>query len=442
MSFLSDYLLATSNNESPPTYHRWCGLSALAAIAGRRFWFKLGPFTYRPNFYTILVGDPGVKKSAAMDVAKELVRKVGKIPMAASSTTKESIAMEMGNDKFTGKKFFGNPVTGMMEEYNQLAIFATEFTTFLGVNPVGMLDFLTAIYTEQVYDERYKNKGSTYFVGPFITMLACMTPETVKGYLKLNILTGGFSRRTMFVWGTRGKPNPWPGNTPEQQAALERCVAFGKDVQTLAGEFVLSDDGAAWYENWYIKNGNALPDRKPNLQNYFSTKHEFLFKTAMLVALSERQGNSFDNQINAKMLQFLDDKFFAPVEASLDRVFEGAGINPNAAAAAQVCRMLEALDKPMPKKQIEAIFFDQVTSLNELRDTLTHLVAVGRLALRTITANGVFLGEIIGTPAALIRCSDVDAAVILRAVPLQPPKDMDRSHEEDQSGPSKQAASD
>lgn len=434
MSFLSDYLLATSNNESPPTYHRWCALSALAAIAGGRFWFRLGPFTYRPNFYTILVGDPGVKKSAAMDVAKDLIRKVGKIPMAASSTTSQAIAMEMGHEKFAGKKFFQNPNTGLTEEYNQLAIFATEFTTFLGVNPEGMLDFLTSIFTEKVYDERYKNKGSTFFAGPFITMLACMTPETVKGYLKLNILTGGFSRRTMFVYGTRGKPNPWPGNTPEQQAALERCVTFGKDVQTLAGEFFLSKDGAEWYEDWYLKNGESLPDKKPNVQNYFSTKHEFLFKTAMLVALSETEG-SLNNQITAANLQFLNDRFFVPVEETLERVFEGAGINPNAAAAAQVCRMLEAIDKPMPIKHILAIFFDQVTSLNELKDTLTHLCSVGRLTQRDILVNNEFRGTIIGTPGSMLRCSDVDAAAILLAAPPQPLKDKGPTGEESQPRP-------
>lgn len=410
MSFISDYLLATDKNESPPTYHRWCCLSALSVLAGRRFWFRLGPFTYYPNFYTVLVGDPGVKKSAALDVAKNLIRKVGKIPMAAASTTKEQIAMEMGHEKFIGKKFFANPTTGLVEEYNQIAVFATEFTTFLGVNPTAMLDFLTTIYTEGVYDERYKNKGSTFFVGPFVTMLACMTPETVKGYLKLNILTGGFSRRTMFVYGTRGAPNPWPGNTPEQQAALQRCIDFGKDIQSLCGEFVLSEDGATWYEDWYIKNANALMDRRPNLQNYFSTKHEFLFKTAMLVALSERQ----TKEITGDDLEFLNKRFFEPVEEVLERVFEGAGINPNAGAAAQVCRMLEALDKPMARKEVEAMFFDQATSLTELRETLDHLCAVGRLALTKVTMNGQYQGEIIGTCGSIQRCTKEEALKILR----------------------------
>ncbi len=410
MSFISDYLLATSNNESPIGYHKWCCLSTLSVLAGRRFWVKLGPFTYYPNFYTVLVGDPGVKKSAAMDVGKEVVRKVGGIPMAATSTTKEAITKEMSHEKFVGKRFFQNKVTGLLDEYNQLAIFATEFTTFLGVNPMGMLDFLTTVYSEKVFDEKFKNTGSGLFNGPFITMLACMTPETVKGYLKLNILTGGFARRTMFVWGNRGRPISRPGNTPEQQEALERCVAWGKGIQMSHGEFTLTPAAWTWYDKWYVENYSKITEKSPSLQSYFTTKHEFLFKTGMLLALSE----SNDHVITDVHFAFLDKTFFLPVEEQMHRVFEGAGINPNAAAASQICRMLEALDQPMARKKVEALFFDNVTSLNELRDTMIHLVNVGRLATR-ITP----LGEVIGTPQCLARYTDSDlAAFVTKSVGL------------------------
>lgn len=416
MSFISSYLLATSNNESPLSYHKWCCLSTLSVLAGRRFWVKLGPFTYYPNFYTVLVGDPGVKKSAAMDVGKEMIRKVGGIPLAATSTTKEAITKEMSHEKFQGKRFFQNKNTGLLEEYNQLAIFATEFTTFLGVNPTGMLDFLTAIYTEKVFDEKFKNAGNAFFAGPFITMLACMTPETVKGYLKLNILTGGFARRTMFVWGNRGRPISRPGNTPEQQAAFEWCVNWGKAAQTRSGEFTLSPEAWTWYDKWYNDNYAAITDKSPNLQSYFTTKHEFMFKTGMLLALSE----SDDLVITAEHLDFLNRTFFFPVEEMMARVFEGAGINPNAAVAAQICRMLEAADMPMKRKKLQAIFGDQATSWNECNDTITHMCNVGRLASRNVNIDGVMI-EFIGTPQALQIRTDSDLAASSLTKPTPQP---------------------
>src|SRR5215831_12020017 len=150
MSFISDYLEFTSNTESPTDYHKWACMSALSVLAGRRFWFRLGPITYYPNLYVVLVGHPGVKKSSALDRAKDIVRAVDCCPIAATQATKEFLAKAMSAEKFKGKKFFKNG--DKIEEYNQYAIFATELTQFIAVNPMGMLDFLTTVYTEKVYD--------------------------------------------------------------------------------------------------------------------------------------------------------------------------------------------------------------------------------------------------------------------------------------------------
>ena len=412
MSFITDYLQFTSNTESPVDYHKWSCLATLSVLAGRRFWFRLGPITYYPNLYIVLVGHPGVKKSSALDRAKDVVRAVGCCPIAAAQATKEFIAKTMTQEKFSGRRFFKNS-DGQLEEYNQYAIFATELTQFIGVNPIGMLDFLTTVYTEKVYDCDTKGQGSDLVVGPYITLLACLTPEMLKGYLKMNVLTGGFARRTVFVYGTAGAPIPWPGFTPEQVAAQDRCVQWGKQMQSCSGEFFMDDGAKRWYEEWYVKlNTNITDIAKPSTEGYYRTKHEILFKAAMLTALSESLANSV---ITAAHLEFVENRFLLPFEKNLERVFEGAGINPNAAAAVQICRMLEALDKPFPRKRVEAMFFDQVTSLNELRDTLTHLITVGRLAERTVSVGGKIIGSVLSAPSAMSRFSDSQLAAILLA---------------------------
>jgi hypothetical protein len=409
MSFISDYLTFTSNTESPADYHRWSCLSTLSVLAGRRFWFDLGPIRYYPNLYVVLVGHPGVKKSSALDRAKDIVRAVGCCPIAAAQATKEYIARAMSNDKFAGKKFFKNG--GMMEEYNQYAIFATELTQFIGVNPLAMLDFLTTVYTEKVYDCDTKGQGSDLVVGPYITLLACLTPEMLKGFVKMNILTGGFARRTQFVYGAYGTPVPWPGLTPEQVKAQYSCIDWGKKMQAYHGEFLMDDEAKQWYSDWYIKlQTNITEISRPSTEGYYRTKHEVLFKCAMLVSLSE----DFSNRtLTAGHLRIVEEQFLLPYEKNLERVFEGAGINPNAAAAAQMCRMLEALDRPMSKKRVEAMFFDAATSLSELRDTMTHLIAVGRLAQRDLIYNGKLLGSVIGTPGAMKRHSDGELVELL-----------------------------
>lgn len=411
MSFIPDYLELTSNTESPYQYHQWSALAALSVLAGRRFWFNLGPIRYYPNLYVVLVGHPGVKKSSALDRAKEIVREVNCCPIAAAQATKEFIAKAMSSDKFRGKKFFKNGE--LNEEYNQYAIFATELTQFIGVNPIGMLDFLTTVYTEKVYDCDTKGQGSDLVNGPYITMLACLTPEMLKGFLKMNILTGGFARRTVFVYGSGGQIIPIPGYTQAQIDAKVRCIEWGKGIQSYSGEFKFGPGGEEWYVAWYRDLHTRMTEiAKPSTEGWYKTKHEVLFKISMLIALQGmREGDPL--QILPGHLQVAEERFLLPMEKNLERVFEGAGINPNAAAASQICRMLEAMDRPMNKKYLEAMFFDQATDLSALRDTLDHLISVGRLEKRELVVGGKIIGTVIGSPGSIAKYSDADLVKFL-----------------------------
>lgn len=412
-NFIEDYLLFTSGNESPPLYHKWVCLSTLSALVGRRFWITNGHTTYYTHLYTLLVGDAGVRKSAAMDRGKDLVRDVGGIRVGATMSSVQAITKEMSDEKFIGRKTFINQSMGnLVEEFNQYSIFATEFTDFLGnIAPEAMASFLTGIWTDKIYDETYKGTGNSCFVGPYITLCGCLTPSSMKGFLKQTIIGSGFARRTVFVWATRGPGVARPSLTQEQKDARARCVLWGKEIAKHSGEMIMSPETWAAYDEWYLKNYNSINDRKPNLQGYYSSKHDLLFKTSILATLAIHGPEA--REIDFATWEFLDKQFFLPMEENLERVFEGAGINPNSDGVIKVVRMLESVGLPFSKKKLEAMFLDNFTSTNELRDCLSHLVAVGRLQEKTISVNGVLLGTCIGTPEAMQKATNEEMATIL-----------------------------
>lgn len=428
MSYISKYLSATDGDEAPLSFHLWSCMASLSVAAGRRFWFKLGRLQYYPNLYVLLVAEPGVKKSTAMDVAKNLVRESGVTPLAASQTTREAIGKMMSHEKFKGKKYYqiGNETV----EYNQLAVFATEFTQFISVNPEGMLEFFTAVYGEKVHTTDYKNAGSDYVDGPYITLLGCLTPHMLKGYLKMNVLTGGFARRTVFVYGTRGRIVPIPEAPPPE--ILTYLRDWIKKLQFQSGEFSFGPGGQEWYVNWYTHLQTNLKEiSKPSTESYYNTKQELLFKVSMLIALAESDGEG--RELTPAHFELAEKRFFKPVELHLERVFEGSGINPNSGVATQVCRMLEAYNQPMNKKTILGMFGDQATDWRALQDTIAHLVMVGRLVERTLSSNGQLIGTILGTPEAIAGRSDVELAAFLTAHVVPPVVDTGSREE---AGPS------
>lgn len=431
-SFVEDYMKTTENTKPVKEYHIWSMLGTLSAFAGRRFWFPFGPYAYYPNLYVVLVGDPGTGKSSAMNRAKNIVRASGICPVAATKITKEALTQTMsstveGKPKkiaFAGQKFF--EAEGRKWEYNQYAIFSTELVDFIAVDPQGFLDFMTTIWDEPVYEVETKNKGNDLIVGPYISMLACMTPEKLKGYMKMSILTGGFARRTAFMFASTKNIVPWPTYTQEQREAEERCIQFGKDLQGKAGVFGITEETKKFYEDWNEENERTMTDRPPTTRGWYESKGEMLFKLSMLIALAEEKGERLMIELPYYKLAL---HYCRILEATLERVFEGAGINPAAAVSAQICRMLEAMNVPMNKKHLLAMFFDQAPNLNELNDTLTHLCNVGRLAEFVVkdAANNE-LGRVIGHPSCLTNYTASQMAAFLKRRVVRP--------DETEAGPS------
>lgn len=401
--FMSDYLLWTRGNEAPYLFHKWGALSALSALVGRRFWTRNGKLWYYPHLYTLFVAEAGARKSTAMDFSKDLVNAVGGIRVASTMCSVQAITKEMSDEKFVGKKHFTNKMLGIEEEFNQYSIFASEFTSFIGtIAPDAMLDFLTGIFTEKTFDESFKGTGKGMFVGPYITLCGCLTPHTMKGVLKQALLAGGFARRTVFVWGGRGTPVPRPEDTVEQQEAFARCVAWGREITKHSGELLFDEKSWEHYSKWYIENYTSLPDRRPIFQPYYSSKADLLFKCTVLLHLA--MYGPENKVLDYSLWDYLDKEFFLPTETHLDRVFEGTGMNPEADAAAQVCRMLEAMGKPMARKKVEGMFFAQS---REITKTLDHLIAVGRLVQRSVTKDGIYMA-FLGDPETMSQYSDVD----------------------------------
>lgn len=424
MSFIQDYHLMTANTKPCKEFHAWSMLSALSVFAGRRFWFPFGHMCFYPNLYVVLVGDPGCGKSTAMNRPKSIVRAAGVCPIAASQITKEALAQKMsstfdGKPKktpFEGRRTYAH--AGREIEYNQYAIFATELTQFIGVNPIGFLEFLTAVWDEPIIEVETKNKGHDFVTGPYITMLACMTPDIVKGYLKMNVLSSGFARRTAFVYDTGKNIIPWPNRTQEQIDAELRLVEFGKALQSRSGPFSITPDCAKFYEEWNQKNEETIIDRHPNVRGWYESKGEMLFKVSMLIALAT---NCQDLVIELPHYK-LALHYCALLEKNLERVFEGTGSNPNAGVISQVVRMLEGLGRPMNRKQLIGMFLDNVANLRDFDDSLTHLVSCGRLKEFNVQINGELKGTLIGSPESFRSLTSAQAVALLALRAAPPPE--------------------
>lgn len=368
MSFLREYETFTDGNEAPRLYHLWCSLVALSSLVSRKVWVEMGYFRVYANMYVVLDGPPGARKTTAMSQCKSLLRAVEDVPLSAECQTKESLVKELAGYK----RYFALGQNQSPVEYAPITICVTELSQFIGAASAHMIDFLTTIYDETRYANKTKNKGSEDIVGPYVVLLGCTTPAWITARLRDDVISGGFSRRAVFVyWSGERAKIPRPIVTDAQRVAWDRVVEEAKRIQGLKGVFTWEPDAALWYDDWYI-NKHKIP-KDPTIAGYFESKHIQLVKIAMLVSASE--GNSMTlSKVHLELaLDILETN-----EVNMPQVFAGIGRNELNAIASQIMQLLQGEGTMVSEKEIYKTMHREADS-SELFKVLTHLVATEQL---------------------------------------------------------------
>lgn len=383
-NFLANYFTYCEGSETPELYDIWSSLVALSSIVSRRVWLDLGYFRIYANLYVVLVGAPGGRKTSSMSICKELLEDIGNISFSATCQTKESLCKYMSSDCIKMFEYDAKLVdaTGatvekhIKKQYTPVTLCLTELSHFLGSGTSAhMIDFLTTIYDAEHYDAKTKGRGEDIIPGPYLTILACTTPSNITRYLKEDVISGGFSRRTLFAFELDdGEPIPFPEITPTGAKAWLACIEWGKKLQTVVGEFTWTPEAKTWYAEWYTVLFKSVKEKAGLMTyGYFRSKHIQLLKVAMLVALSE----------TTELVLRIDHLLIASsmldkLEKNMNKVFEGMGRNELSAVSARIIEFCSMLNKPVPEKEIMSAFFKDAET-KELYTIINHLVSTEKL---------------------------------------------------------------
>lgn len=385
MSFLQDYEIVTQNNEVPRTFHLYSSLVALSSIVSSRIWLDLGLFKIRANLYVVLTGTPGVKKTTAMSVTKRLLRELkGKVPLTAECLTKEALTLQMGSTTMVCSVGKGEvpeqfaPIDADKSKfiYTPITACVTELSQFVGSGGAAghMLDFLTTIYDEETYENKTKGAGTDTLPMPYLTLLACTVPDWITARLKDDVITGGFSRRTIFVYEHATNLRvPRPFVTEEMEQAWVRLVKKARHLLTLSGPVLWEDGAVEFYDDWYYK---LKRPEDPLLEGWYNSVHIQMLKIAMLIAASEwttgllRLGRNH-MEMSIELLKL--------VEENIPKVFKGVGRNELFSISNKVLEMLNfAPNKSLPEKFIKQQLFREA-NVDEMVKIFNHLISTNQM---------------------------------------------------------------
>jgi len=352
-NFFKLYQDYTKTKEPPPNFHAWSAIAAISALLGRKCVIPQGHFSVFPNLYIVLVGEPATRKSTAMNVAKGLVRQIATIPTASESGSREGLI-----DTMAGGKVLAT-TNGADISYWQSSAFVTEMSEFLGGKHINgsMVSFLTAIWDEPIFRETTRKGGIITIHNPYFTMLGCCTPNWMSTKLKQDVISEGFSRRTIFAMEEDlNLLNPWPESTLEEVQILAELSLEVKRIHLVSGNFTLSKEARVIYDTAYLGNRAAAAGFSDKVKSYFSSKHVLVLKISMCISAGIDSDRKITGPIVTAALAFLTQ-----YERCLDIVFSGIGRNELKGLADQaLTRLRKAGENGMTKAQFATACYEDM----------------------------------------------------------------------------------
>lgn len=386
------YLKLVEKTEPPVLHHIWSLVSMMSANLGRRCWFEFGSIPIYPNQYILLVGDPGVRKSTAMSLAKKLIKNNGSIRLAPDDTggQRQGLIMAMlgegdvGNidDVLDGLTDVGNcadpdavadsissslaiPVDP--EDRHTMYCYASEFASFIGQSSYELITFLTKLWDGE--DHNYTLKNSKQVLEkPLLNLLGGTTPVALNGALPMEVVGQGFLSRVILVYAESSIKIARPQAMDVAELESLRKI-FNFVSLNLRGPFKETKAASELLDSLYFK---PIKIEDTRFVSYLARRHTHLIKLVM--ALAALRGS---NQIIAEDVEDAQN-LLSLTEKSMPSALGEFGLSPLGVARQRLLDYINRSTDPFTVNNLWSLM-QRDMKMADFTQTLKDFVAEGKV---------------------------------------------------------------
>lgn len=295
MRHFADWITAfqqyASFGEAPPDMYEWVGISTVAGALRRRIFINMGYFEWTPNLYLILTAPPGIiSKSTTAAIGMDLLREIPGIKFGPQVVTWPALsqALAASTESFPDSD-------GVLHPMSAITIESSEFGNLFNPQDREMVDFFVTLWDAKrgTLTKMTKGSGTDVVVNPWLNLIACTTPAWIAGNFPEYMIGGGFTSRSIFVYGEKKhKYVAYPGLAMPQSSGntKQHLLADLERISQLIGEVFLSPEAIQWGEHWYRNHYEHIPVHLNNERfgGYVARKQTQLHKLAMILSASQR----------------------------------------------------------------------------------------------------------------------------------------------------------
>lgn len=371
--WLADFMQYSSYGEAPPRLMYWCGVAAVAGALRRKTWFPQRDYQWSPNFYILIVGNPGViRKSTSIDVAMKFLKRIEGVNMGPSIATWQALIEHIAECR--------EDITlpdGEIFEQSCVTLALSEFGSLFDPENRELIDNLTDLWDGKLgkIEKMTKTSGCDTMINPWINIIAATTPKWLAQNFGDALVGGGLAGRFIFLFGDMPiKDIPYPDrempDIPEQRHTEH---ALGEGLQTIAnyaGKFVLTEEAYEWGERWYKEQRTQLRLLgSDSLESGFIVRKQVhLHKLAMVICAARYQ---FPTVTKEHMVEA--ELQLSALDVDTRRVFGYVGQSKVTAAAREIVEAVMRC-KAVEKRILYRDQFFRTLSVNEFNEAVQSAI--------------------------------------------------------------------
>lgn len=375
MDFFSTYFKFVGRTEAPMQFHRWCALSCLSSILGRKVWMPFGHTNIFPNQYILLIGEPATRKSTAIGIARKALEASGYKRFAKERTSPERFFIDMAKPSFLDdpEEDFEMLVP---EQPSEMAILNGEFLDFIGRNNMDFLTALTNLWDNLPVYEHPKIHGKSVCI--YQPTLNILGGATVKG-LGLSIPpeaigTGILSRLILVQGELTGKKITFP-DPVDKKASDEVVETLMRIRREMKGEIGRSPEAEKIMDRIY-KNCVEIPDAR--FTDYAGRRFIHFLKIAILIAISEgRKVIETEDALKANTILYA-------AERRMPKALGEFGRSKYSDVTNTIMNILNRAIAPVSHAELWKIVSKDLSEIKELGTVMRNLLSSDRVQIVSI----------------------------------------------------------
>lgn len=374
-SVFKDYFKSVEATESAWICHRWAAIATIASLLGDRVYINFGGTKVLANFYIMIIGSAGSRKSTAIKYSAKLLREVNYTNLAAAATSREQFFEDFSavidndtRDSYSAGLLDQADIDKVSTNYT---VVADEFNDFAGLNNVVMYTSLANLWDYTgVFEYRPKHGKKVAIINPVLNMLSGNTADGFAAAFPANVLNQGLVSRTLVINSGKIRQKLYWPETPDPKLR-EGLLAKLKVIKNLHGEIVITPGAKAVlkdiYEHW-----NNIEDSR--FASYGSRRYRQLLKLCIVMAAS------YGDLLVTKETIIEANTILTFAERHMPDALGEHGLNRSSPVVGRILDTVKHHHTPLI--QIETIYkavATDVRDLKECKDIIMNLVVAERL---------------------------------------------------------------